>query len=71
MTEQRTETGPAPGDEAKRSPLLIEAEVSIIGHRQEMAVTREHTIYCDEATRIGGGGTAPSPLQYFVSSVVF
>ena len=71
MTNQRTEAASAPGDDAKRSPLLIQAEVSVIGHRQEMAVVGEHTVYCDEAKRIGGGGMAPSPLQYFVSSVVF
>jgi uncharacterized OsmC-like protein len=29
------------------------------------------TIYCDESERVGGSGTAPSPLQYLFLSVGF
>lgn len=31
----------------------------------------EFTVFCDEAERLGGGNTAPSPMRYMALSVAF
>jgi uncharacterized OsmC-like protein len=67
-----TESGQARSEaEMKRHALLVPADVTITGYRKAKAEVREHTIFTGESAAIGGDGTAPSPLQYFVSSVVF
>ena len=67
-----TESGQPPSDaEAKRRPLVVSAAVQITGHRKAKAEVRDHVIHTGESVAIGGDGSAPSPLQYFVSSVVF
>ena len=69
MTTEREEI---PSDaQAKRRPLVVSAAVRITGHRKARAEVRDHTIHTAESERTGGDGSAPSPLQYFVSSVVF
>jgi uncharacterized OsmC-like protein len=67
-----TESGAANSEaELKHYPLVIPADVQITGYRKAKAEVREHVIYTGESSAIGGDGSAPSPLQYFVSSVVF
>ena len=67
-----TERRQAPSDaEVKRHPLVVSADVQITGYRKAEAEVRDHVIHTGESAAIGGDGSAPSPLQYFVSSVVF
>lgn len=67
-----TGSGEAHSDaQVKRRPLVVSAAVQITGYRTAKAEVRDHTIHTAESERTGGDGSAPSPLQYFVSSVVF
>ena len=67
-----TESGQARSDaEVKRHRLVIPADVQITGYRKAKSEVRDHVIHTGESAAIGGDGSAPSPLQYFVSSVVF
>lgn len=47
------------------------AVIRLIQDQLKEARVGEYTIRCDEAKSRKGGGTAPSPLQYFVAAVGF
>ena len=49
----------------------MEGDAESLERQRKMAQIRESTIYCDEGTSIGGDGTAPSPMEYFLSSLLF
>ena len=49
----------------------MEGDAESLERQRKMSQIRESTIYCDEGTAIGGDGTAPSPMEYFLSSLLF
>ena len=60
---------------ARRGPeghtLVQRARIRLVGDQLKEARVGEFTIMCDEAKSRQGGGTAPSPLQYFVAAIGF
>ena len=57
-------------DEQARHPV-IRAHVRIVRDLLKEARTGMHTFLSDEPATMGGGDTAPYPLQYLVASVGF
>ena len=51
--------------------LLAEPGQLALGDQLKEATVGEYTILCDEAKSRRGGGTAPSPLQYFIAAIGF
>ena len=51
--------------------LTTRAKIHLVEDQLKEARIGEYTIRCDEAKSRRGGGTAPSPLQYFVAAVGF
>lgn len=66
MQEQR-EQARKPGGHT----LTTRAKIRLVEDQLKEAQIGEYTIRCDEAKSRRGGGTAPSPLQYFVAAVGF
>ena len=64
MTSQSTS-----GDTISRS-IAVESDVQMLDHMKKQAVSRGFTIMCDEREPMGGN-TAPPPLAYFASSILF
>ena len=50
---------------------LIEAEVESLERMRKVARVQGFEVYCDEGERVGGEGTAPTPLGYFTAAVGF
>ena len=66
MKEQR-EGARLPGGHT----LTSRAKIRLVGDQLKEATVGEYTILCDEAKSRRGGGTAPSPLQYFIAAIGF
>ena len=64
MTSQSTS-----GDTISRS-ITVESSVVMLDHMKKQADSRGFTIMCDEREPMGGN-TAPPPLAYFASSILF
>ena len=64
MTSQSTS-----GDTISRS-ITVESRVQMLDHMKKQADSRGFTIMCDEREPMGGN-TAPPPLAYFASSILF
>ena len=64
MTSQSTS-----GDTISRS-ITVESSVLMLDHMKKQADSRGFTIMCDEQEPMGGN-TAPPPLAYFASSILF
>ena len=62
-------------EEVRRSAdppkIISRASIHLIADQLKEARVQQFTLRCDEATERGGGGTAPSPLQYFVAAIGF
>jgi hypothetical protein len=70
MTE-RAAPGPSSGPEGGRREIVIEATAETLeGHRKE-GKSGGFTLYSDESARLGGGGTAPAPLNYLCMALAF
>ena len=67
IEERRRELAQNP-DERRR---VIRAKVTLIHDLLKEAQTGPYRFRSDEAAGTGGGGEAPSPLQYFVAAVGF
>ena len=50
---------------------LIEAECETLERQRKVAHVQGFEVYCDESERVGGEGTAPSPLGYFTAGIGF
>ena len=50
--------------------ITVESDVQMLDHMKKQAETRGFTIMCDEREPMGGN-TAPPPLAYFASSILF
>jgi hypothetical protein len=51
--------------------LVQRARIRLLEDQLKEARVGEYTIVCDEARSRRGGGTAPSPLQYFIAAIGF
>ena len=51
--------------------MVQRARIRLIQDQLKEARVQNFTLQCDEATERGGGGTAPSPLGYFVAAIGF
>ncbi|MBX5492077.1 MAG: hypothetical protein IRZ14_13070 [Chloroflexi bacterium] len=51
--------------------IAIEAECESLTRMRKVARVQGFEVYCDEGPHVGGEGTAPSPLGYFVAAVGF
>ena len=60
-----------PADHAGPRTLLIQGDVRMLERDIKESKFRDWTIACDERVAIGGDGTAPEPLSYFASSIIF
>ena len=64
MTSQST------SDDIISRTIAVESEVQMLDHMKKQADSRGFTIMCDEREPMGGN-TAPPPLAYFASSILF
>jgi len=64
MTSQST------SDDTISRTIAVESDVQMLGHMKKQADSRGFTIMCDEREPMGGN-TAPPPLAYFASSILF
>ena len=64
MTSQST------SDDMISRTIAVESDVKMLGHMKKQADSRGFTIMCDEREPMGGT-TAPPPLAYFASSILF
>lgn len=55
----------------ERRPLTIRASVEVVESHRKRARVGSFTVESDEGAIVGGDGTAPTPLSYFVSSIGF
>lgn len=51
--------------------LVTRARIHLIRDQLKEAEAQGFTIRCDEAVDRGGGGSAPTPLGYFISAIGF
>lgn len=49
----------------------IEADCETLEGMLKVGRVGGFEIHCDEGARLGGGGTAPSPLGYFTAAIGF
>jgi len=64
MTSQST------SDDTISRTIAVESDVQMLDHMKKRADSRGFTIMCDEREPMGGN-TAPPPLAYFASSILF
>jgi len=57
--------------DSEAARLIQRAKITLIGDQLKEARVGAYTLRCDEAVERGGGGEAPSPLQYFVAAAGF
>ena len=69
MTSQGSSSQAATDDTISRS-ITIEGDVKMLERMKKQADIRGFTIMCDEREPMGDG-TAPPPLAYFASSILF
>jgi hypothetical protein len=68
MTQQ---TGWRPDDGQSARLITVEIDAHTMGKMKKEGHADEFTVYCDEAERLGGENTAPSPMRYMALSVAF
>ena len=66
-----TTTGGGSGVDEARRVITIETSAKMLEKMRKEGHADEFTVYCDEAERLGGGNTAPSPMRYMSLSVGF
>ena len=69
MTSPSSSTQSTSDDTISRS-ITIEGDVKMLVRMKKQADIRGFTIMCDEREPMGDG-TAPPPLAYFASSILF
>jgi uncharacterized OsmC-like protein len=55
----------------ERRPLTIRAEVEVLENHRKSARIGAFVVESDEPPVVGGDGTAPTPLSFFISAVGF
>jgi len=51
--------------------FTFEGDVDLVEGQRKVARFGPFTIECDEPEAIGGSGTAPQPLHYFLAAIPF
>ncbi len=69
MTTQSSSSQSTSDDTISRA-ITIEGDVKMLERMKKQANIRGFTIICDEREPMGDG-TAPPPLAYFASSILF
>ncbi len=69
MTSQGPSSQTASDDTISRA-ITIEGDVKMLERMKKQADIRGFTIMCDEREPMGDG-TAPPPMAYFASSILF
>ncbi len=69
MTSQGSSSQSTTDDTISRA-ITIEGDVKMLERMKKQADIRGFTIMCDEREPMGDG-TAPPPLAYFASSILF
>jgi hypothetical protein len=69
MTTPSPQSQPASDDRISRS-VVVEGDVRMLERMKKQSEIRGFTILCDEREPMGDN-SAPPPLAYFASSVVF
>ena len=55
-----------------RRVITIETDAKTLERMRKEGVTDDgFTVYCDESERLGGDGSAPSPMRYLSMSLGF
>ncbi len=73
MTSQGSSSQSTPqttSDDTISRAITIEGDVTMLERMKKQADIRGFTIMCDERVPMGDG-TAPPPLAYFASSILF
>jgi len=73
MTSQGSSSQSTPqttSDDTISRAITIEGDVTMLERMKKQADIRGFTIMCDERAPMGDG-TAPPPLAYFASSILF
>ena len=60
-----------PDDGKSNRIISIEVDATKLAGMAKEGHADEFTVFCDEAERLGGGNTAPSPMRYMALSVAF
>ena len=69
MTTPNPQSAPASGDRISRS-VVVEGDARMLERMKKQAEVRGFTILCDEREPLGDN-SAPPPLAYFASSILF
>jgi hypothetical protein len=69
MTTSNPQSQPVSGDRISRS-IVVEGDLRMLERMKKQSEIRGFTILCDEREPMGDN-SAPPPLAYFASSVVF
>ena len=64
-------SAPAASSDTISRSIVVEGDVRMMERMRKEADIRGFTIFCDEGVQIGGDGSAPAPLSYFASSIMF
>ena len=54
-----------------RRTIVMEGDGETLGPMLKRAKIRDNWIFCDEGEGLGGDASAPTPMEYFVSSILF
>ena len=66
-----TTSGAAPETQPTSRTIVMEGDGETMGPMFKRAKIRDSWIFCDEGSGLGGDGSAPTPMEYFVSSILF
>jgi uncharacterized OsmC-like protein len=68
-----SQTPPVGLDPNRTEPrtVVIEADAQTLQRMLKEGHSRQFTVISDEGPRLGGGDTAPTPLQYFLLGLGF
>ena len=61
----------SPAQDAISRNIVVEADAHMLERMRKQAEVRGFTVFCDERTDLGGDNSAPPPLAYFASSILF
>jgi hypothetical protein len=65
------EVGMSTSQEAAQPPLFLSVEVETREGQLKEGKAGSFTVMCDEGPRLGGRGSAPPPLHYFLLAAGF
>jgi hypothetical protein len=60
-----------PDDGSSARIITINVDAKTLANVQKEGHADEFTVFCDEAERLGGDNTAPSPMRYMALAVGF